>query len=84
MNEAMEMKRNMQEVMELTKEVKSDLFKLIGCNVEDLIEDMDPETFKLMKNGLKLVELSMTLMQNQINVLAGIDEKLDKLLEKKD
>lgn len=49
---------------------------------DDILDDIEPEDFKLLIHVLKISELSKQLLIEEAEALDNINEKLDKLLSK--
>ena len=50
---------------------------------EDELKSMDHQEFELVQKMLKIIDLSMDLVHEEMKAIDEIDSKLDKLLEKK-
>ena len=50
---------------------------------EDELKNMDHQEFELVQKMLKIIDLSMDLVHEEMKAIDEIDSKLDKLLEKK-
>lgn len=69
------------------REMKESVDKIVGvCKqkiAEEMFEDdMDIEFYGVMRDMFKMLDLSMTLMQQQAEAIQEMNDKLDKLLEK--
>lgn len=49
---------------------------------EDALKSMNPNNLELVQKSLKLVDLTNDLINEQMNAIDEINNKLDKLLEK--
>ena len=49
----------------------------------DELKSMDHQEFELVQKMLKIIDLSMDLVHEEMKAIDEIDSKLDKLLEKK-
>lgn len=67
-----------------TKGVTEFKKKLLALSMNaDNIKEMRSSEFELMQQTLNMIDASIVLTSEQIKMLVNIDEKLDKLLEKK-
>lgn len=74
-NTVCELKKSMNDTMNVLKRKLGE--EMFDCEVE-------PELFEMMRGLFHMCDLSMELMEQQAKTIEGIDEKLDKLLERKD
>lgn len=71
-----------ENTIQLTMEVnnlKETIFNKFGA---DLFKDMDSEDFELLQKILKVLDLSMKIVEEQSEIMEKIYGKLDKLLAK--
>lgn len=57
------------------------MFKEFGS---DIFDSMSEQEFALFKKLFNIMDVSMEVIEEQATVIQRIDEKLDKLLAKKD
>lgn len=62
-------------------DVKEYMFKEFGS---DIFDSMSEREFALFKKLFNIIDVSMEVIEEQATVIQRIDEKLDKLLAKKD
>lgn len=62
-------------------EVKECMFKGFGS---EILENMNEQEFALFKKLFNIVNTSMEVLEEQATTMQKIDEKLDRLLSKKD
>lgn len=62
-------------------DVKEYMFKEFGS---DIFDSMSEQEFALFKKLFNIMDVSMEVIEEQATVIQRIDEKLDKLLAKKD
>lgn len=74
-------------MLEKTRELIDNMDVLMGLYVKqlfslDVIANMEEEELNLLKNTLKLMDCSRDLLIKQAEMIDGMNDKLDKLLEK--
>lgn len=62
-------------------DIKKYMFKEFGS---DIFNSMSGQEFALFKKLFNIMDVSMEVIEEQATVIQRIDEKLDKLLAKKD
>lgn len=69
-----------KEMMDQMDAIVKDYTEMLGGM--DVIKEMDTKTFELMKNSLKLMDMTKEYQIAQAKQLDEINSKLDKLLSK--
>ena len=69
------------QLIEEVNEFKNSYMKMFGS---EMFDHMDEKTFVLFKNLFNLLNTSMEMIKEQANVIENVDNKLDKLLERKE
>lgn len=71
-------------VRELKKDMESMLEQCKAKIGKEMLDDdyIEPEAIEMMRKLFSVCDLSMKLMEQQAEIIEGIDNKLDKLLEK--
>ena len=80
----MAMAETVRELNEVgAKLMKTAKQKLVEAAIED-VTSFDPEVYELMFDAFRLYDLSMKLVKEQAETMEEINNKLNKLLERKE
>jgi hypothetical protein len=78
----MAMNETVREMTDCVDKIMDVFKRKFGELVFDDYEEVDTDTLELMRNTLRLSEVSLKLVREQTETLEKIDRKLDMLLER--